>query len=146
MRVYLLILMTVIFCLSGHFQQSFAETCSENMMQAMKAEGLSDAQIQNICHRLALQAKPANEVIKRLIARKFFPQGNLTEVRIMEIGDYNSQERYWPVKVALLYRRLDYDFQEQRYVIGKDKEYSAVRVYHFFQDDFGSWQAAEVER
>jgi len=80
--------------------------------------------------------KPADEEIKKAImvrgaSNPLFGRIELESVEIEQIGNFNSEKKYWPVKAR---------------VITKQTHQSAVLEYQIFRDDFGKWTARQANR
>jgi hypothetical protein len=80
--------------------------------------------------------KPADEQIKKAImvrgaSNPLFGRIELESVEVEQIGNYNAEKKYWPVKAR---------------VTTKQTHQSAVLEYQIFQDDFGKWTARQANR
>jgi hypothetical protein len=80
--------------------------------------------------------KPADEEIKKAImvrgaSNPLFGRIELESVQVEQIGNYNAEKKYWPVKAR---------------VTTKQTHQSAVLEYQIFRDDFGKWTARQANR
>ena len=80
--------------------------------------------------------RPADEEIKKAImvrgaSNPLFGRIELESVEIEQIGNFNAEKKYWPVKAR---------------VTTKQTHQSAVLEYQIFRDDFGKWTARQANR
>jgi hypothetical protein len=80
--------------------------------------------------------KPADDEIKKAImvrgaSNPLFGRIELESVEIEQIGNFNAEKKYWPVKAR---------------VTTKQTHQSAVLEYQIFRDDFGNWSARQANR
>ena len=80
--------------------------------------------------------KPTDEEIRKAImvrgaSNPLFGRIELESVEIEQIGNFNAEKKYWPVKAR---------------VTTKQTHQSAVLEYQIFRDDFGKWTARQANR
>jgi hypothetical protein len=83
-----------------------------------------------------LNPKPSDEEIKKAImvrgaSNPLFGRIELESVEIEQIGNFNAEKKYWPVKAR---------------VTTKQTHQNAVLEYQIFRDDFGNWSARQANR
>lgn len=81
-------------------------------------------------------SRPADEEIKKAImvrgaSNPLFGRIELESVEIEQIGNFNAEKKYWPVKAR---------------VTTKQTHQTALLEYQVFRDDFGKWTARQANR
>lgn len=79
--------------------------------------------------------RPTDDEIKKAIMAKGawnpFGQVELESIEIEQIGNYNEEKKYWPVKARVTTRQT---------------HQNAVLEYQIARDDFGKWIARQANR
>ena len=78
--------------------------------------------------------KPSDEEIRKAIMARgawnpLVGRIEVESVQIEQIGNFNAEKRYWPVKARVT-----------------TKYQNAVLEYQIFRDDFGKWSARQADR
>jgi hypothetical protein len=105
----------------------------KNLMPMYRLAIISTLMSLLACSKIS-NSQPSNEILKEAIKKEgaYHPitgRKPAENVEIQLIGNYNVEQKYWPVKAKVL--------MTGRSLIDRE--------YHVFKDDYGKWTAKEMD-